>query len=183
MTFRAVILAAGESKRTGFQKLLAPFRGRTMIEYAIEAAQQWNPLVVAGPQVAAYLQALGVHALLNDAPQRGMAHSLAIADAAIDPTQALIVVLGDKPLATPALIARICDALGSADVAFPQHPQTGEPGHPVVFSPRARMKIASLPDGDSLRDLRGDRGLVRRAVEIEDPGAYVDIDTADSLDA
>ncbi|HET9095287.1 MAG TPA: NTP transferase domain-containing protein, partial [Candidatus Baltobacteraceae bacterium] len=67
MDFRAVILAAGESKRMGAQKLLMPYRGRPMIEHALEAARRWKPLVVAGAQVAAHLRAMNADVLRNGA--------------------------------------------------------------------------------------------------------------------
>lgn len=181
MEFRAVILAAGESKRMGAQKLLLPYRGRPMLEHAIAAAMPWKPVVVAGAQVAVHVQASSADVLYNDSPQRGMTHSLALANARIPAGAALVVLLGDKPLVTPQLIAQIADALADADVAFPVHPQTREPGHPVVFSPRARAKIPLLPDGDALRVLRDDPELVRREIASDDCGAYFDIDTAEAI--
>lgn len=179
MEFRAVVLAAGESKRMGAQKLLMPFRGRPMIEYALDAAREWEPLVVAGAQVAQYVRSRpDANVLVNEAPGRGMTHSLALANQALAGDAAIIVLLGDKPLVTPQLIAKLCEELGGADVVFPVHPQTHEPGHPVIFSPRARAKIPLLPDGDALRLLRDDPELLRREMPIEDRGAYFDIDTA-----
>lgn len=184
MKFRAVVLAAGESKRMGAQKLLMPYRGRTMIEHALAAAASWEPIVVAGAQIAAHLRDRpDLEIVRNADPQRGMTHSLSLANTAADADAALIVLLGDKPLVTPQLISRICEGLGDADVAFPVHPKTHEPGHPVVFAPRARTMIAALPDGDSLRSLRDDPALRRREIETEDRGAYVDIDTAGAFDA
>lgn len=178
MEFRAVVLAAGESKRMGAQKLLMPYRGRPLIDYAVQASARWKPLVVAGTEVAAYLQRSDAGTLLNGEPQRGMAHSLALANQAIPSGAALIVLLADKPLVTPQLIARLCEAADDADIVFPRNPKTHEPGHPVIFSPRARARIPLLPDGDTLRTLRDDPELARRAVTLEDRGAYFDIDTA-----
>lgn len=183
MELRAVILAAGESKRMGAQKLLMPFRGKPMIEYALEAAKRWHPLVVAGKDVAAYLaQGSGLQILINDDPRRGMAHSLALATQAVEGDASLIVLLADKPLVTPELISALCTQRGDADVVFPRNPQTGEPGHPVIFSAKARAKIALLPDGDSLRLLRDDPALVRREIPTGDRGAYFDIDTGAALE-
>lgn len=183
MEFQAVILAAGESNRFGAQKLMMPFRGRTMIEYAIEAALPWTPAIVAGIEVAAHLgNRPNLRVIVNMEQQRGMTHSLALANAAIPQERALIVLLGDKPLVGTRLIAQVSDALEGADVVYPRHPQTGEPGHPVIFSPRARTRIASLPDGDSLRELRDDPELVHREIAITDLGAYFDVDTASSLE-
>jgi len=181
--YRAVVLAAGESKRMGEQKLLLPFHGRPMIEHVLEAAAEWKPLVVAGREVAAYLaQREGVEVVRNDDPGRGMAHSVVLANDAIRPDAALIVLLGDKPLVSPQIIERLCASCADADIAFPREPHTGDPGHPVIFSPRARTKIPLLPDGDSLHALRDDPSLERREIAIADLGAYFDIDTAGSLE-
>lgn len=180
---RAVILAAGTSSRMGRQKLLEPFRGRPLIEYAIEAARDWQPLIVASAPVAQFLASRDdVHTIVNDSPERGMAHSLVIADAALPKDAALIVLLADKPLVTKTLIAQICDLAESADVTYPLNTETGEPGHPVVLTARARAKIPDLPDGDTLKLLRDDASLVRRIIQTHDPGAFFDVDTADELE-
>jgi molybdenum cofactor cytidylyltransferase len=179
---RAVILAAGLSTRTGAQKLLMSFRGRPLIEYAIAAARRWRPVLVAGAEVARVLRDRDdITLVVNPEPQRGMAHSLALADAAISPSDALVVLLGDKPLVTEALIAELCAALAEADVAYPVHARSGAPGHPVLFAARTRRRIATLPDGDTLHVLREDPLLVRHALRSEDEGAFFDVDTRAEL--
>jgi CTP:molybdopterin cytidylyltransferase MocA len=170
----------------GAQKLLMRFRGRPLIEYAIAAARPWRPVLVAGPEVADALRDRDDVALVvNPQPQRGMAHSLALADEAISPGDALVVLLGDKPLVSERLIAELCAALGSADVAYPVDARSGAPGHPVVFWACGRRRlgrgIAALPDGDNLHALRDDPSLVRRAVRSEDEGGFFDVDTPGEL--
>ena len=174
---RAVILAAGESRRmNGPQKLLMPFRDIPMIEYAIRAAHEWDPLVIASPAVAKYLNhRKHVAVLVNEHPEKGMSHSLRIADNALPGEVPLLVLLGDKPLVTPELIQAVCEASAQADIAQPQ--RNGEPGHPVYFSWKARGRIAALPPGDSLRLLRNDPRLRQVRLEIADEGAYFDINT------
>ena len=113
--------------------------------------------------------------IANDEPERGMAHSLRLANAVIPAEHAIAVLLADKPLVTAELIERVIAGLGDADVAFPQ--RDGVPGHPVVFSPIARALIIALPDGDNIHLVRDNDFLERRALEIDDAGAYVDVDT------
>lgn len=176
---RAVILAAGLSKRMGAQKLLMPFRGKPLIEYAIAAAQRWQPVLVAGHEVADAMKGRDdVELVRNSEPQRGMAHSLALADAAVAADAVLVVLLGDKPLVSEGLIADLCAALEDADVAYPVRARSGQPGHPVVFAACVRGRIATLPDGDSVHILRDDPSLRRRVVRSEDEGAFFDVDTA-----
>jgi molybdenum cofactor cytidylyltransferase len=177
---RAVILAAGSSSRVGRQKLLMNFRGRPLIEYAIDAAQRRQPVVVAGPLVAEYLaRRPEIELLRNDEPERGMSHSFALANRLVAGETAVVVLLGDKPLVTGALVDAICSAARGADVVYPV--REGQPGHPVWLSPRARLRMDALPSGDSLRSIRDDPALIVRAVETGDPGAFFDVDTMDAL--
>jgi molybdenum cofactor cytidylyltransferase len=179
---RAVILAAGLSTRMGAQKLLMDFRGRPLIEHAIEAARRWRPVLVAGREVAGALQGRkDVTLVVNPEPERGMAHSLVLANLAISPGETLVVLLGDKPLVSDRLIAEVCAALTNADVAYPVHARSGVPGHPVVFAASARRRIAALPDGDTLHVLRDDPSLVGHAVRSEDEGGFFDVDTPGEL--
>ncbi len=90
--------------------------------------------------------------------------------------------MGDKPFVTPALIQHMNDSLRDADVAYPLHDASGEPGHPVIFSPLARRRIAALRDGDTLRALRDDPSLARHAVPTSDRGAFFDVDTAEEFE-
>ena len=170
-----VILAAGAARRMGSPKLLLPIDGRPLIAHAIEAAANWPRVVVAGSDLAAALESLPVRIVRNDASERGMSYSLALADAAIARSEPIAVLLGDLPDITPAAIAAVVEAYDeSVDVVVPRHGATLV--HPVVFGPRARREIAALPDGDTIKTLRDDSSLRRRIVHV-DAGALTDIDT------
>jgi CTP:molybdopterin cytidylyltransferase MocA len=181
MNDRAVILAAGTSSRIGQQKLLMDFRGRPLIEYALEAAQRWQPVVVCGPEIAEHLaRRPDLELVRNDAPELGMSHSLALANRFLASDVPMLVLLGDKPLLTEALIETICREADEADVVYPARGE--EPGHPVLLSPRARRFIEYLPAGDTLRLLRANPNLIARAVDTSDPGAYFDVDTVEAFE-
>jgi CTP:molybdopterin cytidylyltransferase MocA len=170
----------------GRQKLLERIDGRSLIGRAVDAAAGWPTLVVASDAVAAELAALGVaervKIISNNEPERGMNRSLALADAAIAPDEAIAVLLGDLPDCDAAAIARVLDAYGDdVDVVVPQ---AGERlGHPVVFGPAARRAIATLPDGDGLNRIRDAAGMRRRIVAVDDSSAFEDIDTEAELAA
>lgn len=148
-----------------------------MIEYVLDAAAEWQPIVVAGPRVSSYLHGrYGITVIQNNDAQRGMSYSLKLADAHLAPQVWLAVLLGDKPLVTPALIRLLSKAIGGVDVVYPAHSQSGVPGHPVFFGPRARAKMVTLQDGDTLAQLRDDPELRHRAVPTGDEGAFFDVD-------
>jgi molybdenum cofactor cytidylyltransferase len=165
----------------GAQKLLLPVAGRPLFTRALDAAAAFPCILVASLEVAAHAGAEpGLEIVLNERPERGMTHSLALANAAIgDPEAALVVLLADTPLVDAALIARVVAACGDADVAYPV--RGGVPGHPVVFGPRARARIAGLPDGDTLRALRDDPGLRRVEVPETEDRAFADVDTPEDF--
>jgi molybdenum cofactor cytidylyltransferase len=171
----------------GRPKISLVWRGRTLLERALDAAVQHPTLVVVGslpPTESTLLKdrarTSDLRVIVNDAPQLGMSHSLALADAAIaNRTSALAVLLVDTPLVDAPLLARIAAARGDADVAFPV--RCGVPGHPVIFGPRARALIGALPAGDTLRELRDHPNLRRVCIETEDDAPFIDVDTPDDF--
>lgn len=183
-----VVLAAGLATRMGRAKLALPFGEGTILDAVLAACKGFPMVVVASEAVMEAVLRLrdAPHRsaqddirkgfILNREPERGMTHSLRLAHRAVPPDRTIAVLLGDKPLVRAELVASLT-AIDDADVAYPI--RRGVPGHPVVFSPRARALIDGLPDGDTLHLLRDDPSLVRRAVEIDDQGAYVDVDTED----
>jgi CTP:molybdopterin cytidylyltransferase MocA len=170
-----VILAAGAALRMGTQKLLLPIDGRPMIQRVVDAAAAWPVVVVAGDEVASALRSMPVRVVRNTAPERGMSHSLMLGNAVIDEAGPIAILLADLPDLTPAAIADVIAAYDDGiDVVVPR---CGERFvHPVVFGPRARRKIAALPDGDTIKRLRDDPSLRRRLVQA-DAAALRDIDT------
>jgi len=175
------ILAAGRSDRMGAQKLLLPAGGTTMLARALDAAREFETVVVIAPSLAAHVAARpGLNVVLNDAPELGMAHSLTLANAAIrDHDAALVVILADTPLVDAALVRRVVDARGDADVAYPV--RNGVSGHPVVFGPRPRAELAGSEHGDTLRRLRDDPRWRRVELSIEGDAPFLDVDTPEDL--
>src|SRR5579875_1470223 len=179
-----VILAAGRGARMGGEKLARRFREGTILDAVIDACAGFPAVVIASRSATAAVLRLrdashrsaqgDIEVVVNDEPERGMAHSLRLADQAISSDRAIAVLLGDKPLVTAELV-RTLIAVDDADVVFPE--RNGVPGHPVVFSPKARALIAGLPDGDTLQRLRDDPSVTRHAVPVADDGAYADVDT------
>ncbi len=123
-----------------------------------------------------------VRIVRNAEPERGMTYSLALADATIPPDEPIAVLLADLPDCDAAAIARVIDAYdANSDVIVPR---AGERlGHPVVFGPAARTRIAALPEGDALHRLRDDPALRRRILDVPDARAFADIDTEADLRA
>jgi CTP:molybdopterin cytidylyltransferase MocA len=165
----------------GEPKLVLPLAGSPLVARALAAAAARPCVVVVSPALAPHVApAPGLTTIVNDEPERGMTHSLRLANAALgEPDASLVVLLGDTPFVDASLVDRIVAARGDADVAYPV--RDGVPGHPVVFGPRVRAAIAGVPDGDTLRTLRADPRWTRIEVVTDDDGPFADVDTPADL--
>lgn len=175
------MLAAGAGRRLHARKVLSEVGGRTLIERALAACGERPVIVVASPQIAAEIPAAPNRTVVvNDAPERGMTHSLRLADAVAPPQAALAIVLADMPFVDRALV----DAVAAAwepeiDLVSPE--RDGTPAHPAILGPAARRLLAELPEGDSVRQLRASPRLRRRVLPVADPDALVDVDSDEAL--
>jgi len=176
-----VILAAGRSERMGFDKLARPLgSGRTLLEIALDACYGYPTVVVASRELSMQPALRNKNPIVNENPERGMAHSLKLADAQIDEARSIAIVPADLPLLDGALLQTVFEYGTGADVCYPLRGD-GTPGHPVVFSSKARHLIAVLPDGDTLRQVRDARNLLRITVPIQDDRPYLDVDVPDEF--
>lgn len=106
----AVILAAGEAKRFGGQKLLALLGGKPLLQHALDAANASSlaPLaLVVGADADAVLAgvALGrARPVHNPAFATGQSSSVQAGLRAVEEADAAVVLLGDQPRVTAALL-------------------------------------------------------------------------------
>lgn len=176
-----VVLAAGRSTRFPGNKLLHPLPGGTLLERAIRACGDFPCVAVCSPQVRSRARELGAETVLNEHPERGMAYSLQLANERIGIEQRIAVLPADLAYIEAEHLARIAAAL-RADVVYPVRAD-GTPGHPVIFSPRARARIAGLESGAAIRALRDDPQLSRRTIPVEEAWPFRDVDDESDLAA
>ena len=187
MTTAAIVLAAGGGSRFresggDVHKLLAPYLGRTVVEWAIDAAasaQLDATYVVRGATDLPLppLVADRVRFVRNDRWREGIATSLqaGVTQARRDGHAAVVVGLGDQPLILTDAWRLVARAM-PAPVAVATY--QGERGNPVRLS---SMVWPLLPrSGDE-----GAKVVMRRrpdmVVEVPCPGGSADIDTVDDL--
>lgn len=178
----AIVLAAGASTRMGRQKQTLPFDGGTMLGAVVGTtlAAPFDEVRVVVPEGARYrLPADGRLVVVeNRNRDEGMASSLRAGSETLpDETATVAIVLADLPLLRADTVRKLLDAAEREPdrIVFPRY--EGRRGHPVLF-PRRLV--------GELRELRGDRGaravLERHrdealALDVEDPGVCLDIDT------
>jgi len=174
------ILAAGAASRFGSPKTALAFGERSFVERALDAARDYPTVIVIPADDAGAARAavrFGATVVVNEARERGMSHSLRLANRALSTPHAhLAVLLVDTPLVDADVVRRVFAAAQHTDIAFPVSAD-GRPGHPVVFGARARDAIEHLPDGDTIRTLRDDPRFSRAPLCFEDERPFTDVDT------
>lgn len=176
-----VVLAAGQSTRFGSQKLLHRLdQDDTLLARAVRAAGGFDTVVVCSDETLPVAQALGARGILNREPERGMAHSLRLANAAIAPDHAIVVLPADLRLIEPEHVVAVAAQADGVDVAFPQR-RDATPGHPVYFSARARAHIEELRDNEPIAHVRDRAGLAQRVLTIDAAWPYRDVDRPGDL--
>jgi len=175
-----LVLAAGAGERFGGPKQIAQLRGKPLLEHvlaAMEAAGLDGTVVVLGAradEVRAAVPLHGAEPVVADDWREGMAASLRAGVAALEPCDAVVVVLGDQPLLSPEAIARVARAGGPAARAT----YAGVPGHPVLIGRELFDRVRAL-EGD-----QGAAALVRDAIEVpcDGLGRPDDVDTPTELE-
>jgi len=177
-----VVLAGGRSLRMGFDKLLRPFGGEPLIRRVVAALAGLRPLVVTTPAAAALIADVSGVRVVATEPTAGPAVTLALADAAIPASRRLAVLAGDLPFVDAALVRAFLAAVpADADLAWPVVGAT--PGHPVLWSPRARRRIAGLGPDEAPASVRREPGLRLAPVAMTDDRYVVDVDTPEGWES
>jgi molybdenum cofactor cytidylyltransferase len=159
----AVVLAAGTASRFGSQKLLAPFGGATLVRRTVEnvlASQVSEAVVVLGRdgrEVRGALAGLPVRFVTNPDFRSGLSSSLRAGVEAIEPsTLAAVIVLGDQPGVTAAIIDQLIEEgrRSGRPIVVPEY--AGVRGNPVVFDATMFAELRAV-EGD-----QGARGVIAR---------------------
>jgi molybdenum cofactor cytidylyltransferase len=164
-------------------KLEQPLDGLTVLECTLRAAlaSQLPCLVVTtaelAPLAARQMARRDLLVLSPGEAARGMGYSIAAGVAERSAGAGWLVLPADMPRVQPASLQAVAAALSQQIVVFAQH--QGRRGHPVGFAAELYSELVQL-DGDD-----GARRVVSRypaeAVELDDPGVLVDVDTPGDL--
>lgn len=194
----ALVLAAGQGRRFGGGKLQALHQGRPLLSYVLDVVggarrrgliDGGHVVVGADDEPAMTLAAAGgLDTVINDAPERGLSHSVRLGVAVVESqtteeTGAVLIFLGDQPLVRLDVVETLVAAWrqGRGPIVRPRYegrPDT--PGHPVLLA-RSVWPLA--------RQLEGDRGFSvlaanpQETVTLDVTGDNPDVDTWADLTA
>ncbi|MCP4310470.1 MAG: nucleotidyltransferase family protein [Bacteroidetes bacterium] len=181
---RAIILAAGSSKRMGSQKMLLPFGDSTILETVIQnvlSSTIDSALVVLGAnhdQIRKVIDPLPVEVCINENHESGMLSSVICGFSALpDDTGTALVFLGDQPGIPPvvsnAVIEAYNESLHGIVIPVTDHRR----GHPLLVDFKYKREIGRLDLEKGLRALMHHFPEDVLEVEVDQPGILLDIDT------
>lgn len=107
----------------------------------------------------------------------GMGASIAAGVSACSNASGWLVLPGDMPLLRSSTLQRVADALRDHPVSYAQH--HGRRGHPVGFSGELYSELITLQGDEGARRLLS--RYPAQAVEVDDSGVLVDVDTVADL--
>lgn len=183
-----IVLAAGASRRLGQAKQLLRWDDRSLIQrsIAVACASMCNQVVVVlganADQITREIQDLSIEIIQNPEWEIGMSSSLKLGIATLSSSvDAVIIMLCDQPLITPAIINQLIQAyrnppLFPSPIVACQHDEII--GVPALFDRSIWPALQAL-EGDT-----GARKIIQqyrnRVITINCPEAALDIDTADT---
>jgi molybdenum cofactor cytidylyltransferase len=179
----AVILAAGESRRMGTQKLLLPFGEATVIEAVVRtalASRVDHALAVLGSDrdaVRLKLAPYGVEFAINEDFAKGMLSSVQAGFKALPAdAKAAVVMLGDQPFLPAKVVDAIVEAYGESRKGIIVPAFRGRRGHPVLIDLKYRDEVLALDPAEGLRRLMHSHPEAIFEAEVEDANILRDLD-------
>ena len=192
---RAIILAGGASSRMGRPKAALPLRHRadTFVSRLIRslAAAGLPEIVVVTGAAHEYVRAAAgrfdrrLRFVHNSRWEEGQLTSL-LAGLALPPDvdlEAVLVTLVDIPLVSAATISAVVHVWRQSRAPMVRPAQGAIHGHPILFD---RTLFGELLSADPRTGAKAIvRAHARQIVEVavDDPGAFVDVDTSDDYNA
>ena len=185
-----ILLAAGQSRRFGANKLLHPVSDDTpMLIVSAKKLASVLPgsIIVINQELAAYttqLEELGLEVVINEDSKSGMGSSISCgiraSENAHEDISGWLILLADMPYIKPDTILLLAEKIqNGADIVAPVFEQ--QRGHPVGFSDRYLSELIALDEDVGARNIINSRQNNLVLVTVNDNGVIKDIDYASEL--
>jgi len=180
----SIILAAGESKRMGFPKMLLKFNGKTMIENVIDnvADSDSNGILVvlgAGHEyIIDLIKKYDIRYCYNEHYREGMLSSVKCGFKNLPAgTEATLVFQSDQPFIDPVVINMVINTYRSSGKGIIIPVYRGKRGHPLLLDNKYTDQIYKLDPAEGLRSIAYLNSNDVLEVETDEPGILKDFDT------
>lgn len=180
-----VIMAAGNARRFGDNKLTAQLQGRSLIQRAMEAVptESFDRVVVVTqyPEIMRLAEEFHFAAVHNAHPELGISHTLQLGLTMLRDCGGVLFSVADQPLLRRETVAKLTTLWQSQPEKIAALSSGGQRGNPCIFPARFFPELMAL-EGD-----RGGSAVIRRheedliLLETAEEELY-DVDTAAALE-
>lgn len=179
-----LVMAAGNARRFGENKLAAEYRGKPLIRHALEAVPKQLfarvAVVTQYTQILSMAKEFGFTPIYNAHPDYGISHTIELGTDALRDCSAILYMVADQPLLDDASVERIvqkwrehpCNIVGAS--------HAGKRGNPCIFPREFFDELMSLHEdhgGNTVIRRYPDRLLLVEVAEEE----LTDVDTVQAL--
>lgn len=182
-----VVMAAGNARRFGENKLAAEIQGRSLIRRALEAvpAGEFDAVAVVSqyPEVLALAEEFGFTPVENQHPDWGISHTISLGLEALgEDCAAACFLVSDQPLLRRESVAALVELWRGDPEKIAALAHDGVRGNPCLFPARF------FPELRELREDRGGNTVIRRheedliLLEVA-PEELTDVDTKAAMKA
>ena len=181
-TVGCVIMASGQGKRFGGNKLMADFDGQPMIARIFSATEgicDRRVVVTRHEDVAAFCQAQGVEVILHDLPNRNDTVRLGLE--AVGDVDGCLFCPGDQPLLRRETVEALVNDWQKEPDSIWRTAFEDQPGAPILFPKWAFSELLTLPEGKGGGILTKKHPERVRLHPVRDKLELLDVDTRETL--
>lgn len=181
-----VVMAAGNARRFGENKLAAEVQGRSLIRRALEAvpAEEFEKVVVVTQydEVLALAETFRFGSVRNEHPDWGISHTIELGLAELEELDGVLFLVSDQPLLKRESVRALTELWRSQPEKIAALAHDGVRGNPCLFPARF------FPELQALREDHGGNTVIRRHEEdlvlLEVPSPELaDVDTRAAMEA
>jgi len=178
-----VIMATGLGKRFGGNKLMADFRGKPMIQRALDATVGLftkRVVVTRHESVAALCREQNVDVVLHDLPNRNDTVRLGLE--ALGDLDACLFLPGDQPLLRRETVAMLLESRKENPDSIIRPAYEDTEGSPVLFPSWAFPELLNLPEGKGGGVVIKNHPHAVHRVSVANPFELADADTPETFE-
>ena len=185
MKIGCVVMAAGNARRFGDNKLAARFRGKSLIRRTLEAVPEdvldAVAVVTQYSEIAELAKEFSFAAIRNEYPDWGISHTINLGLTELRDCDGVLFLVSDQPLLRRESVANLVELWKRQPDKIAALGHGGVRGNPCLFPARF------FPELLELREDRGGNAVIRRHEEdlilLEVDGAELyDVDTVRALE-
>ena len=185
MKLGCVVMAAGNARRFGENKLAVRFRGKSLIRRTLEAVPQnvfdAVAVVTQYSEIAVLAKEFSFAAIRNEHPDFGISHTIKLGLTELRDCDGVLFLVSDQPLLRQESVAELVELWKQQPDKIAALGHDGVRGNPCLFPARF------FPELLELREDRGGNTVIRHhegdLILLEVDGAELyDVDTARALE-